>query len=310
MPSAETPTDRDRVAILNGFGRTIGDAIIGLQALTIALTRGTVAPRPVLFRLPGFPAMVEAVHAAADFAELRTLSAELGQPGRRVPQTDGFGCIIELRELAREPEFQHASMIDFFLRRLGVDPATVAAADRHNAWLKPRVRPIPPDLPAGYALVCPHASMPLRMMPERIHKWLLERLAAFGPVATQGAVPQQLAGCARRALPADSFAELCGLVAHARFLVSTDTGMVHLADAFDVPCLAFFPTHRPETRVRGYPRCTPVELESSLPDGIVFERDEADLRAAEAAWFLEGNDMSWLDGLVSGYAATQPICAK
>ena len=43
------------IAILNGFGRTLGDGVIGLQALLAAQTLGAIGPRPTLFRLPGLP---------------------------------------------------------------------------------------------------------------------------------------------------------------------------------------------------------------------------------------------------------------
>ena len=85
-------------------------------------------------------------------------------------------------------------------------------------------------------------------------------------------------------------------------MIATDTAMVHLADAFDVPCLAFFPTHDPAWRVRDYPRCTPVRLASALPAGIEFARDDADLAQARAAWFPDGDDLGWLDrALASAY---------
>ena len=77
--------------------------------------------------------------------------------------------------------------------------------------------------------------------------------------------------------------------------MSTDTAMVHLADAFDVPCLAFFPTHRPEWRVRDYPKCRPVALRSALPLGIEFARSPADEVLVRAAWFPHGDDLGWLD---------------
>jgi hypothetical protein len=68
--------DRDqltRVAILNGFGRNPGDGTVGLQALNIAIANGAAPLQPVLFRLPGLPDMVQAIYAAAEFAEIQTL---------------------------------------------------------------------------------------------------------------------------------------------------------------------------------------------------------------------------------------------
>ena len=122
-------------------------------------------------------------------------------------------------------------------------------------------------------------------MPAEIHAAMLERLADEGPLATQGQVPAALAHRVHALDQAATLAELCGQVAAARRVVSTDTAMVHLADAFSVPCLAFFPTHDPAWRVRDYPHCTPVALEADLPRGLEFPRGPGDLAAARAAWF-------------------------
>jgi hypothetical protein len=88
-------------------------------------------------------------------------------------------------------------------------------------------------------------------------------------------------------------------VRDACWMISTDTATVHLADAFGVPCLAFFPTHRPEQRVRDYPRCISVALRSALPTGIEFARDNNDHDLARAAWFPDGNNLQWLDRAIA-----------
>ncbi len=95
-------------------------------------------------------------------------------------------------------------------------------------------------------------------------------------------------------------ADITGLAAQvraARLVVSTDTAMVHLADAMAVPCVAFFPTHDPAWRVRDYPLCTAVRLESGLPPALEFARGEADVAAAYAAWFRPGVD--WIEPVLS-----------
>jgi hypothetical protein len=79
--------------------------------------------------------------------------------------------------------------------------------------------------------------------------------------------------------------------------------MVHLADAFEVPCLAFFPTHRPVWRVRDYPRCVPVALHSALPPGLEFTRGDRDHAAVHRAWFPEGADLGWLTRTIAGCLA-------
>jgi ADP-heptose:LPS heptosyltransferase len=123
--------------------------------------------------------------------------------------------------------------------------------------------------------------MALRDMPQDVHRSLLESLGAIIPVVTQGA---SCAGAVSIG-ELDDLASLCGLVANAEAIISTDTAMVHLADAFGVKTLAVFTTHRPDWRVRDYPLCRALHLPvDGLPDSLEFSRGDADLRAAKAAW--------------------------
>ncbi len=278
--------------------------MIGLQALDIALRVGAVSRWPVLFQLASLPPAVRALNQLFDNVELRTLPDEFAKPDRAFANENGFRGVIDLRDFAFAPDFQCAPMIDFFLRRLGVDPGRIPAAERRNAWLAPRVAPEAPDFPPGYILVCPRASAPLRHMPEAIHTHVVRRAAAIATVVTQGDAPLGVSGDVVHAPPCLSLPALCGLVANARCIISTDTGMVHLADAFSVPCLAFFPTHHPQWRVRDYPHCTAVALRGTLPPGIEFARHRDDEARAAASWFPDGDDLGWLD------SALAPVLAR
>jgi hypothetical protein len=294
-----------RVAILNGFGRTLGDGIIGLQALHLAIRLGAIADEPTLFRLGHLPAMVQSLYGAANFAQIRALPPSHATPATRFDAAQGFDHqdfdhVVDIRDFAFDPDFQRTSMVDFFLRRLGVDPRIVPACLRRNTWLAPRVAPQPTGWPAGYVLVCPRSSMSLRDMPAEIHERILRQVASIAPVVTQGGVPAALEGKVFHAPQCETLAEMCALVRCARWVISTDTGMVHLADAFEVPCLAFFPTHRPEWRVRDYPRCVSIALRSALPPGLEFARGDADLAVAHRAWFPEGADLGWLSRVITG----------
>jgi hypothetical protein len=281
----DVPDDNSRVAILNGFGRTLGDSLIGLQALTVTVAACAVPPLPVLFRLPGLSPMLEQLYAAADFAEIRLLPWSDETPARPFPPARGFARTIDIRDFAFDPDFRGRAMIDFFLARLGVDPASVASPQKRNAWLRPRVRPVSPQgVAPGYVLVCPRASTALRDMPAPIESAILDWLASH----TSRQVLLQTT--------VDSLDALCGQVAAAALVISTDTAMVHLADAFSVRCVAFFPTHRPEWRVRDYPFCHGIHLQAAgLPPALEFARDESDVAAARAAWLPQGDDLSWLD---------------
>jgi hypothetical protein len=227
--------------------------------------------------------MVQAAYAAAaDLAEVAVLPWEDATPDRPFAPVAGFARVTDIRDFAFDPAFRGVAMIDYFLRALGLGPAAVPACLRRNAWLAPRV--VPEIAAGGHVLVCPRTNSRLRDMPDAVHAHVLAWLAGRAPVLTQATLS-----------PAERFAELCGLVAGARLVVSADTAMVHLADAFGIPCLAFFTTHRPEWRVRDYPLCRPVHLDAGLPEALEFVRDEADIAACQAAWFAPGADLAWLD---------------
>ena len=241
---------------------------------------------------PGKPLVPQIYRLAADFAEVVPM-AEAPTSGR----------IIDIRDFAFDPFFRQVAMIDFFLTRLGLRPASVPASLKRMSWLAARAAPLPAmPFPPGYVLVCPNASIPLRDMPDAVHEALLTRLSArgWGPIVTQGparagavTIPQ----CA-------TVAELCAVVAGARAVISTDTAMIHLADAFSIPCLAFMTTHRPAMRVRDYPLCRAVHLPvAGLPDNTEFVRSEADIVAARAAWFPDGPDLAWLDNALDQFGS-------
>ncbi len=278
--------------------------MIGVQALAAALALGALAAPPVLFRLPGLPAPVQQVYAAAaDLCEVRPLPWADATPARPFAGAAGFARVIDLRDFAFDPAFRGVAMIDFFLGRLGLDPARVPPALRRNAWLAPRLRPR--NALRGHILVCPRSSMRLRDMPAGLHAELVRWLAAASgrKVLTQGA---PVAGAAE-APPAAGLGALCGLVAGAALVITTDTAMVHLADAFAVPTLALFTTHRPEWRMRDYPRCRALHFPvPGLPEALEFARTPQDEAAAASAWPDVAALRPVLRDMLSGLTPTPP----
>ncbi|MCB8874973.1 glycosyltransferase family 9 protein [Acidisoma silvae] len=280
--------------VLNGFGISLGDGIIGLQALSVARATGAIQGRVVLGRTEpsAKPLLPQLYERATDLAEI--------WPMDLAPRD---GQVIDIRDFAHDPAFARISMIDFFLAKLGINPHAISSDEKRNRWLAPRMAPLPDmGLPTGYVLLCPKASIALRDMPPEAHLALQLGLAArgFGPVVTQG---EPVEG-AIAAPFCPSIEALAALVAGARAVVSTDTAILHLADAYSVPCLALMTTHRPEWRVRDYPYCLPYRLPvTGVPESAEFVRGPEDLAAVRAAWFSDGAGLGWVGPLLDQFVA-------
>lgn len=289
---------RRRLTVINGFGMTLGDSVIGLSALSAALFSGALGSRrPLLVRKPLFGhRLVNALYRlAAPFADVAWLPY---RASARFP----YEIRVSMREFAFDPAFHGVAMIDFFLRRLGVEPSAIASAQKRNRWLARALAPRKPaGLPQRYVLVCPRSAIPLRTMPEAVHERILADLLALQPlpIVTQGR-PRSLDARLLYCPACRSLAELAGLLQGARLIVSTDTGVIHLADAWSVPTLAFFVTHDPAWRVRDYPCCSAVRLPAALPPALEFPRNDGDLRLAVKAWHAPGRDLAWLAPLLQG----------
>jgi ADP-heptose:LPS heptosyltransferase len=124
------------------------------------------------------------------------------------------------------------------------------------------------DVPRGMTIVHPGAKSPSRRWPPGRYAEVARELTAAGHrvLVTGSAAEHGLAariaeeaGLGADAAPRTGLAELAGLIAHARLLISGDTGVAHLATAFGTPSVTLFgpqppsrwgpPPDRPRHRV-------------------------------------------------------------
>ncbi|MEU4221351.1 glycosyltransferase family 9 protein [Actinoplanes sp. NPDC026623] len=104
-------------------------------------------------------------------------------------------------------------------------------------------------VPAGVTIIHPGAKSPSRRWPPDRYAAVARQLRSLGHrvVITGSASEQDLAvrvatasGLPRDAVFSTSLRELAGLVAHARLLISGDTGIAHLATAYATPSVVLF----------------------------------------------------------------------
>ncbi|KMQ80258.1 ADP-heptose:LPS heptosyltransferase [Candidatus Burkholderia pumila] len=263
------------VHLINAFGISLGDSIIGLSAL-FALKRLHPPLRFTVYRPARSPRYVQRLYelAAPMFGKIVDLPVSLA----RLPAD---ALKIDIGNQVFWPRFASMPMIDFFLWAIGVAPASVPARDKRNRWLADL--PLPPLMPEEppYVLFCPAASTPVRSIPEPIRAHIVDRVwKKFGrPVLGFGAVDhahyRDIATQSRESNIADYFA----WVKHARYVVTSDTAALHIAAGFDVPATSIFTTIASRMRARDYTNCVSIELLLPELQGVHSSAREADLEA-------------------------------
>lgn len=100
------------------------------------------------------------------------------------------------------------------------------------------------DVPAGTTVVHPGAKSPSRRWPAARWAAVARDLLAAGHrvviTGTEAGLAAEVAGRSGAPVRATTLAELAGLVARARLVVSGDTGVAHLATAYGRPSVVLF----------------------------------------------------------------------
>jgi hypothetical protein len=264
------------VHLINAFGVTLGDSIIGLSAL-FALKRLHPQLRFTLYRPRHAPRYVQQLYelAAPEFGAI----VDLPVPLAHLPDD---ALKIDIGNHLFWPRFASMPMIDFFLWALGMAPDRIPASGKRNRWLADLS--LPPRSDEPYVLFGATASTPVRCIPEQARARIVDRMwEKFGlPVIGFGAVDHPHYRDASTQSP-DTAAYLAW-VKHARYVVTSDTAALHIAAGFDVPATAIFSTIAARLRARDYTHCVSIEL--ALPDlqGIHKSAREADIEALTRAY--------------------------
>ncbi|SAK69681.1 ADP-heptose--LPS heptosyltransferase [Caballeronia ptereochthonis] len=265
-----------RVHLVNAFGVTLGDSIIGLSAL-FAVKRRHPHLAFTVYRPARAPYYVKRLYELA--APLFGAIVDLPVPLASLPDDE---LKIDIGNQLFWTRFASMPMIDFFLWALGVAPESVAAADKRNRWLADVPLPAPASEP--YALFCPDASTPVRSIPASVRARIVARLAdetgfaVYGFGAVDHPRYRDIAP-----LSADT-TDFLAWIRHARYLVTADTAALHAAAGFDVPTTAFFTTIPAHMRARDYANCIAVELGLPHLRGIHASARAADLDALERVY--------------------------
>lgn len=280
-----TPGTRVRVHVLNGFGMAIGDSLIGLQAASLLAERAQfVLWRPRARLHPG----LERVYALAGFATrpLPIAVAELASMN---------GLRLDLSDYALRDGFASANMLDYFLERLGLDPASVPASSRAPSWLaKALPNPPRPPLREPYVLIAAGSSQPIRSMSAAEASALAAAIIGRTGVRVAGlGFELDHPRFAKADAWAPDFDSFVGLIANAEAMVSADSAAIHVAGAYAVATLGLFTTIDPDLRIRGYPNSSGLLLDPSAPYlGRHWHESREQLDRVAESWAARRRDIA------------------
>ena len=275
--------------ILNGMGVTLGDSIIGMNALAWLKTQHP-GLRIHLYRTPHAPPFVERLYQLA--RHIVEPVTYLPQPLRALPED-----VVDLSDFLYWPMFARQPMVDFFIRGLGIALETVPASAKANRWLsRVSVPSVPrPWADSSYILFCDRASTPLRTVPPEHAAAMVDRIWQRYGIPVLGFHPMSHPRYHDVSRQSRNLDEFTAWVKGASAVIGTDSSAIHIAAGFEIPTLAVFVSIDPALRVRDYPFCQVLDMRSELTNGLHESDDPGLLREVDRIWrgIIERTELPW-----------------
>ena len=280
----------DALHVLNGMGVTLGDSVIGMNALAWLKARHP-SLRIHLYRTPHAPPYVERLYQLA--SHVVEPVTYLPRPLKSLPED-----VVDLSDFLCWPRFASEPMVDFFMRALGIALDTVPASAKANRWLSRLPLPaVHTPSTADYVLFCDQASTPLRRVPQAHAAAMVDRIwRRYGlPVLGFHPIPHpHYRDISPHSRDLDHF---IAWVKGASVVIGTDSSAIHIAAGFDIPTLAVFVSIDPMLRARDYPNCRVLDARTALTDGLHESNDALVLREVQRIWqtLIERTELPWPD---------------
>ncbi len=266
--------DTLRLAIINGFGVGIGDTLVGLTAWRSARERLIGAGfRDFETEMWVRPAALGNARDACELVGTIDRINVLPMPVKHFQECDAFW---DLSGLIDRPNVNKRATVDFFLELMGIDPTGVHRAEKRNHITLPL--PVITEVVDGlhgitrrYIIVNPKSGDLRRDMPLDVFRNLCQRLVNMTDCDVATLVPMPKVHDRQVDLSPISgkgFKYRCALVKRARAVVTVDSSLYHIADAFDVPTVVIFANISPKLRIPYYPSMEGMPLpglEDSVP---------------------------------------------
>lgn len=279
----------DTLHVLNGMGVTLGDSVIGMNALAWLKDRHPTL-RIHLYRTPHAPPFVERLYQLA--RHIIEPVTYLPRPLQTIPED-----VVDLSDFLYWPLFASEPMVDFFIRGLGISLDAVPASAKANRWLS---RVLAPSVQApwsdcSYVLFCDQASTPLRTVPQEHATTMVDRIWRQYGLPVLGFHPISHPHYHDVSQHSRNLDQFIAWIKGSSAVIGTDSSAIHIAAGFDVPTMAIFVSIDPLLCARDYPSCRVVDVRTELTDGLHESSDPTVLQAVPYLWrsIVEREDLPW-----------------
>lgn len=254
------------INIINGMGVTLGDSIIGINALDcikklnknikITLIR-PASCRPYIEEVYNIPnALIDNIHY---------MPYELSKLQKNPVN-------IDIGNQLYWSDFNTLEMHDFFLKSLGIEPATIPDEWKRNYWLQDY---LPASLCNGqkYVLFCPNASTRLRAIPEKYHLKIIDLLYSTYNLPVYGFSSVQHPKFRNVTLECRDTRKFINMISNASYVYTCDSSALHISAGYDIPTTCVFTSIPPDLRSKYYNRCSSIYIGDAVTKHIHESED-------------------------------------
>lgn len=257
-------SESNHINIINGFGVTLGDSIIGLNVCLFLKDRNKDLKINIA-RPCTTPDSLESLYSYAKKAGLIDSTTRMPFPLSECSQYD-FN--IDMGNQLFRQDFQSLEMHDYFYDHMGIASHTVPQKYKQNHWLK--------RLPNGikkngeYVLFCPNASSQIRSIPFKHHAQVIEKLIEKYNLPVLGFSPAKVKLYTDISHNVSDTISYINMIRNSNFVYTADSSAVHIAAGFDIPCHCIFTSINPDLRIRYYPNTTSSFIGDAVTRGLHF----------------------------------------
>ncbi|AHG20667.2 hypothetical protein Z042_14370 [Chania multitudinisentens RB-25] len=254
--------DIKNLTIINGMGVTLGDSIVGINALyTIKKLNNDINIRVIRPEL--CPSYVNDIYLLSKNI-IDTLSY-MPFDIEEIPHTQD-SIIIDIGNQLYWKDFSKKEMHDFFLYNLGVNPKEIEDCEKSNYWLKDVELP---EVSLGdYVLFCPDASTKIRSIPSRFHQKIVEELSKKHQKKIMGFTDIEHDNYINIKALSKKTENFISIVKNSKYLYTCDSSALHIGAGFEIPTTCIFTTVRPTYRSFYYKNCESYYIGTFETDGI------------------------------------------